>query len=362
MGVPSNMFGMTVAAVAVWLGYMGATKEDFVYRVTQAAKAVWLLKDIPEERVQNFLESFKMYEMESFTGTPDQLQLVKDYYETLNHLCCIGDYEKMYLPPMVDASKDTYSNQRLYERRMAHRLNVGPGAKVLDIGCGRGRIAHLVASTTGAHVTGLQLDTDQLRQCREFAAEKGMTDQLDFIEANYNERLPFPDESFDAVYYVQVIGGYGTNLTSLYKEAYRVLKPGGIAAFEDYILMDGYNSSDAKHKRLVQSSKAFLGVVHFFTDKEFTDALSTAGFETLRRGNASVGDQVRLLEADRDYWLPLTSFIEFLNSMQAIPKRFASMLSRMTKGVHDCIEAHHMRILTGDVETVVRKPIKKIGA
>merc|ERR1719469_530828 len=101
-----------------------------------------------------------MFKMDSFTGTPDQIKLVKDYYETLNHLCSIGNYEKMYLPPLLDATKDTYSNQKLFERRMASRLNVSQGSRVLDIGCGRGRIAHLVAAETRANVIGINIDQD----------------------------------------------------------------------------------------------------------------------------------------------------------------------------------------------------------
>jgi ubiquinone/menaquinone biosynthesis C-methylase UbiE len=32
-----------------------------------------------------------------------------------------------------------YGNQKLYEKKMADFLDIGPGSKVADIGCGRGR-------------------------------------------------------------------------------------------------------------------------------------------------------------------------------------------------------------------------------
>jgi len=356
MAKVTSCLGLVILAVALGLGFLTRTKEDFFYRAQQAFKAVAALSVIPQQRIENFLTAYDMFEMDSFTGTPDQMKYVKDYYETLNHLCSIGNYEKMYLPPVLDPTKDTYSNQLMYEKRMAARLMVGPGQKVLDIGCGRGKIAHLVAAQTGASVTGINIDKDQLAQATASADAAGMEKRLNFIEANYNEPLPFPDESFDALYYVQVIGGYGTDLKKLFKEAFRVLKPGGMAAFEDYIVLPKYNKSDALHKRYVQKSKAVLGVVHYYTDKEFTDALDGAGFETFHRRNVSVTNQAILLEKDRDFFMPLTAVVSFLNSVGVVPKHFAELLNRMTEGTEDCIEAHRQGLVTGDMETLARKP------
>jgi len=191
---------------------------------------------------------------------------------------------------------------------------------------------------------------------RSFAEATGMGGKLAFVEANYNERLPFPDNHFDAVYYVQVIGGYGTDLGKLYKEVHRVLKPGGKAAFEDYIVLPKYNESDATHRRLVQASKAVLGVVNYYTDKQYTDALGASGLETLHRVNGSLTEQARLLERDRDFFLPLTQLVTFLNSLGVVPQHFTDMLQRMTKGTDDCIDAHTSMLVTGDIVTLARKP------
>lgn len=357
MGRCLNCLGFVALVIALGLGYVTTIKEDFFYRAEQAFKAVVSLSAIPEERIKNFLQAYDMFEMDQFTGTPEQMKYVKDYYETLNHLCAIGNYEKMYLPPVLDPTKDTYSNQKLYEKRMASRLVVGPGSRVLDIGCGRGKIANLVARETGAHVTGINIDKDQLQQATQYAKDTGLSHLLDFREANYNKRLPFDDGHFDAVYYVQVIGGYGTDLKALFKEVARVLKPGGFAAFEDYIVLPKYNPNDALHKRYVQKSKAVLGVVHYYEDKEFTDALTGAGLEIITRKNASIAHQALLLEKDRDFFLPLTAAVTTLRGFGVVPKHFADLLQRMTEGTEDCIEAHRQGLVTGDIETLVRKPL-----
>jgi len=357
MGVCGNFLGIGVAGVAIYVGYLLGTREDFAYRLRQSLTAVYQLQLIPPERINNFLKSYDMFEMDSFTGTEAEIKMVKDYYETLNHLCTIGNYEKMYLPPLLDPSKDTYSNQKLFEKRMASRLGVQAGGRVLDIGCGRGRIAHLVATETGANVTGINIDKDQLSSARAFAQQAGMAGQLSFQEANYNKRLPFPDDHFDAVYYVQVIGGYGTDLAKLFKEVHRVLKPGGKAAFEDYVVLPGYDPKDPEQYKLVQASKAVLGVQTYYSDQEYIDALAASGLETIHRVNASVAEQALLLDQDKAFFLPLTHLVTFLNSIGLVPKHFADMLERMTRGTDDCIEAHRRNLVTGDIETLMRKPL-----
>lgn len=356
MGFLFRVCNLTVILLAVGIGYLASIREHFFYRAKQSLKAVYDLQNMPQERIENFLKSYDMFNLGVMENTPEHLTLLKDYYETLNHLCTIGDYEKMYLPPLRDITKDTYSNQRLYEKRFMEKLQLGPGKKALDIGCGRGRVAHHVASETGANVVGVQIDKDQLRQCREFAASQGMSDKLEFVEANYNNRLPFEDNTFDAVYYVQVIGGYGTDLLALYKEIFRVLKPGGYAAFEDYIVLPKYDPKNALHARYVQAAKAILGVAMFVTEEDYMSALKGSGLDIVYRQNGSVAEQYNLLEGDRDFFVPLTKLTDTLSGFGVVPKHFADLLERMTRGTDDCIEAHRQHLVTGDIETLVRKP------
>lgn len=356
MAKATGCLGFFILGLALWVGYLATTQEDFFYRKRQSLKALIALSQMPKERIDNYVKAYEMFYLDKFTAADEHMQYVKDYYTTLNHLCSIGDYEKMYLPPVIDATKDTYSNQKLFEKRMASRLQVGPGKRVLDIGCGRGRVAHLVASETGAHVTGINIDSDQIESARLHAKDTGMADQLDFVEANYNNPLPFANASFDAVYYVQVFGGYGTDLGKFFREIFRVLKPGGRAHFEDYVALEKYNASNDKHTRYVQASKAILGVGTYYYDKEFLKAVKGSGLEVMFRQNASVTNQALLLEKDREFFLPLTSFMVLLNSFGLVPKHYAEMFLRLTEGTDDCIEAQRQLLVTGDIETLARKP------
>merc|ERR1711974_206121 len=126
------------------------------------------------------------------------------------------------------------------EEKMAKALDLNEKSKVLDIGCGRGRIAYHMASSTGANVVGINIDNTQLQNAKEFAASSPYASQLSFKRANYNDPLPFDDETFDALYQVQVFT-YAKDKKELCKELFRVMKPGAKFSYLDWVRLPAYN-------------------------------------------------------------------------------------------------------------------------
>ena len=121
---------------------------------------------------------------------------------------------------------------------MADRLNrpmidaagIAPGQDVLDLASGVGEPALTIARRVGAagHVTATDLVDEMLAGCRRRAAAAGLTN-IDCRQADM-EDLPFADGRFDRVtcrFGVMFVPQADRALA----EAYRVLKPGGRAAF-----------------------------------------------------------------------------------------------------------------------------------
>jgi 2-polyprenyl-3-methyl-5-hydroxy-6-metoxy-1,4-benzoquinol methylase len=81
-------------------------------------------------------------------------------------------------------------------------LALQPGNRVLDVGCGVGRIAEYIADVTGAHVTGLDFAGPALRRARERTA--GKADRLTYVQGSLN-RLGALADRFDAVIAVDTL-------------------------------------------------------------------------------------------------------------------------------------------------------------
>jgi ubiquinone/menaquinone biosynthesis C-methylase UbiE len=109
------------------------------------------------------------------------------------------------------------------------RLEVAPGTRMLDIGCGAGQIA-IPAARAGAEVTGIDIASNLIEQARQRAADAGV--KVRFEEADAEE-LPFPDASFDLV--VSLIGAmFAPRPDRVAAEMLRVCRPGGRIAMANW--------------------------------------------------------------------------------------------------------------------------------
>ena len=98
---------------------------------------------------------------------------------------------------------------------------------VLDIGCGNGHITREIAKRAGK-VIGIDISPEMLEQARRLYED---VDNLQFLSASAGQ-LPFPNEVFDATFCSMTIITFPSveMLKGMFKEAARVLKPGGILA------------------------------------------------------------------------------------------------------------------------------------
>ncbi|WP_127112587.1 methyltransferase domain-containing protein [Shimia sediminis] len=109
------------------------------------------------------------------------------------------------------------------------------GKTVLDIGCGSGAIAVLLAEKLGAaRVVGIDVEEPVCAAARNRAEQKGLSDRIE-IRLVEPGPLPFDNESFDVVYSKDSII-HIPDKEALCTDAYRVLRPGGWLAASDWLI------------------------------------------------------------------------------------------------------------------------------
>jgi ubiquinone/menaquinone biosynthesis C-methylase UbiE len=119
----------------------------------------------------------------------------------------------------------TESNAEQFFRR----LGVTPGTRLLDVGCGAGRLA-LIAARAGAQVIGCDISTNWLEKARARAAAERL--EITFEEGDA-ESLPYEDAQFDAV--VSLIGAmFAPRPDRVAAELTRVCRPGGMIAMANW--------------------------------------------------------------------------------------------------------------------------------
>jgi arsenite methyltransferase len=81
--------------------------------------------------------------------------------------------------------------------RLGELLHLGPQSRVLDVACGKGTSVAYVAEHFGCEVVGVDYGEQNVTQANRLAQAKGLA-RLRCERADA-EKLPFPDDSFDAV-------------------------------------------------------------------------------------------------------------------------------------------------------------------
>uniref|UniRef100_A0A8C4QTT0 phosphoethanolamine N-methyltransferase n=1 Tax=Eptatretus burgeri TaxID=7764 RepID=A0A8C4QTT0_EPTBU len=147
-------------------------------------------------------------------------------------------------------------------------LNLKPGEKVLDIGCGIGGPALYMAKAYGVEVLGIDLCLCAIEIAQNRLMEKNVPKvQFELCDATMRE---FPENSFDVVYSKESIL-YILDKLSLFQKLHRWLKPTGRFLILDYCSGEQPMSED--FQKFVNSTGFQLLAV-----PSFTKYLETAGF------------------------------------------------------------------------------------
>jgi demethylmenaquinone methyltransferase/2-methoxy-6-polyprenyl-1,4-benzoquinol methylase len=161
-------------------------------------------------------------------------------------------------------------------RSAIQTLQLPPGSRGLDAGCGIGLLALLLAETVGAagHVTGLDLSPEFLSYAEEMVKKAGMSERISFREGDV-KKLPFDDDTFDWAWSVDCVGYAPMEPLPLVVELARVVKPGGtvaILAWSSERLLPGYPLLEARLSATSPGIAPF--VIGARPDSHFLRALS----------------------------------------------------------------------------------------
>ena len=143
-------------------------------------------------------------------------------------------------------------------------LQLAPGTRGLDIGCGIGLQSLLLAQGTqpGSQVTGLDISPALLAYARQRVAETPFAGCLTFQEGDM-ACLPFNANAFDWAWSADCVGYPAADHLPILKEIARVVRPGGkvaLLAWTSQQLLPGHTLLEARLNATCSAYAPYLGV------------------------------------------------------------------------------------------------------
>ena len=308
------------------------------YRIKTSFTGLKRLATLPQEDKQACVDAYKFFQRMQAgeeTETADETRAVADYYKVLNNMLSVFDLEKLYIPPQLDVDQGLYGNQILIEQAILPELALKNPAEshLLDMGCGRGRIAHHFATMTGGQVSGYNIDPNQVENGIDWAAECDMSDRLHFKYGDHHAPLEYESETFDGCFSFQAVWPFfkKEELDAHAREMYRVLKPGARYACSEYLLTPYFDWNNEEHVSLHKKFLPTLAATQSMYPADVCAALERAGFRVLVSA-PSKAEAWPLCEQKRDLIMMGRRFIRALEAVRILPPWVEESLDLLQSG------------------------------
>jgi cyclopropane-fatty-acyl-phospholipid synthase len=154
-------------------------------------------------------------------------EAVRHHYDVSNEFFALFlDQSMTYSCALFEEGTKTLEDaQRAKLELICRKLDLKPGERMLDIGCGWGSLAIHAAREHGASVWGITLSEPQAELARERAREAGVDNRVEFRVMDYRD---LREERFDAVASIGMVEHVGEAQIDEYaRQIARVLEPDG---------------------------------------------------------------------------------------------------------------------------------------
>ncbi len=194
----------------------------------------------------------------------------------------------------MDIGQNSWLTVDEYERFLPW-LGLTSEHHALEVASGSGGPALYLANTAGCRITGIDANEKGVTTASQMAARSNQAHRVHFTVANANARLPFADDTFDAVLCIDSMNHFPDRLGVL-REWRRVLRVGHRAVFTDPVVIMGPVTNDELAMR------SSIGVFLFVPPGVNERLIEESGLQLVRKEDVTANAALvagRWLEARR---------------------------------------------------------------
>ncbi|MGE0448764.1 MAG: cyclopropane-fatty-acyl-phospholipid synthase family protein [Vicinamibacterales bacterium] len=233
------------------------------------------------------------------TTSADHLAAVQRYYDETNELYLrhVGRSYQAGVLRRVEAGADPLRETNLF---CAARAGIANGQRILDAGCGScGPSIDIANAFPDVTIESLTLSPVQAESARQFVEQANLSHRITVRVADYHA-LPFDDDSFDVAIYMESTA-HSPNPHQMFREALRVLRPGGCMYIKDMFSREELSADD-------RDALAELNRVYALNTRRLAEEVTLAkdaGFERVDGSDLSEDMGIARFVAARYDWVSI---------------------------------------------------------
>lgn len=344
-------------------GGVNATKDGRVSDRMKNYNAFWENKKFDQDqsvdtRVENYTE------------------VVNGYYDGATQMYEYG-WGKCFHFSRFNVGEPREQSFARHEHYLAHMMQLKPGMRVLDVGCGVGGPAREIAAFADVNVIGLNNNDFQIMRARQYTAEAKLEKQVQFVKGDFMKLAEqFGENSFDAVYAIEATV-HAPSFEGVYGEIKKVLKPGGIFGVYEWCMTDEWDPSIPAHKELAHKIEYGNGIPCMRPIRDSIAAFNTVGLEILHQDDLADRDDpvtwYHTLEGDfskTQTWgdmistakmtRPVRRFAQTLlwslEKLRVVPQGTAQVGETLIMALLALVEGGRTKLFTPMLLVIARKP------
>jgi len=235
--------------------------------------------------------------------------VVSYYNQTLVHYQVMWGLKKskgVHFGIWYPDTKNFHQSINNTNEQIARHVTGGDNYKILDAGCGVGGTSIFLTEKFGCRVTGITISKAQYKLALENVKGSQPEHLVQFDLGDYTN-TGYEDNSFDMVFGLESFC-HAPNKVDVYKEAFRILKPGGKLVMLDYFKTK--KGQEPAHRITLQKWLGCWAISDIDTRKDTMNKLVALGFGEVKYENLTPLIKKTMRNMNRKAYLgSLTSWV-----------------------------------------------------